>query len=379
MRVKGIAPIGIVAIALSLIACAAPPAPTPTTAPKIAPPTATTAAAAPTAAPKAVATPAAAAPTPAPKATAAPKTLTKVKVSYTALSGQFWPVWLAQEQKLYQKNGLEVELQYIASSTTAMQAMLSGEVPLSYGGSGETFVAASIGGADVIMIGALYNKVIMYFFGLPSVSGPADIKGKTVGVSRFGSQTDGSARFALRKMGLDPEKDVTLLQMGGVPEILAGLIGGSIVAGPLSPPNSFKALDSGFKELMDIGAAGLEYSSPVVTTRAFLRNNSATALAFLRSVIEGTYVLKTNKAVSMEVLGKYTKTDDKKTLEGTYAAYVDKAEKIPYVSREALMVAIEQVARENEKAKGANPDSFYDMQFVKQIEDSGFIKQLYKE
>lgn len=379
MRVKGKVLVSLVLLGLLSVACAAPaaPTPTPTSAPKAAPAVATAAPAAPA---KAAATPAAPAPTAAPKAAAAPKTLTKLKAAYTAISANYVPVWIAKDEKLFEKYGLDVELTYIASSTTVMQAMLAGEIPITYGVTGVPLISANVEGGDVIIIAGLYNAPIQYLMVAPSVQSPADLRGKTLGVSRFGSLTDVALRYGLRKLGLDPDKDVAIVQMGGVPEILAGLQNGAIIGGPLSSPSDLKARESGFKEMMDIGAAGMQYpSTTIASSRKFTRDNGPTVLSFLRAIVEGTYVFKTNKALSMDILGKYTKTDDKKILESTYASYVGKIEKIPYLTKEALQAGVDEVAATNEKAKGANPNNFVDWQFVKQLEDSGFIKQIYKE
>ncbi|MBI4317376.1 MAG: ABC transporter substrate-binding protein [Chloroflexi bacterium] len=373
--------LSITAILLLTVACTAAPAPTPTSAPKAAPPpAATTAPAAP--APKPAATPAVVAPTAAPKAVAPakPKALTKLKVAYTAISANQLPVWIANEQKLFQKYGLDVELVYVASSTTVMNAMVAGEIPITYGVTAVPLVSANLAGSDVVIIAGIYNTVIQYIMVSPNIQQPADLKGKALGVSRFGSLTDVTVRFALDKWGLVPDKDVAVLQMGGVPEILSGMQTGAIAGGPLSSPTDLKAREAGFKELMDVGAAGFEYpSTTVASTRRFLRDNGPTALNFLRAIVEATYLYKTDKELSMKVLGQYTKTEDRAMLENTYKAYAGPAAKIPYLTKQALQAGIDEVAKTNDKAKDAKPDVFVDWQFVKQLEDSGFIKQTYKE
>lgn len=369
-------PIIILALVLFASACTAAPAPTPTSIPKAAPAIATTAPPAP--APKATASPAPATPTAAPKAVAPPKTLTKLKVAYGSVGAHGTPVWIAKEQKLFEKYGLDVDMSYIAGATMAMQAVLSGEVPVLAGVNAAQVIAATVEGADAVVIASVLNTTVMYLMVTPSIQGPNDLKGKALGVSRFGSLSHSVLRFALRKMGLDPEKDVNVVQMGGIPEVIAGMQSGAVVGGTMGTPQDLKARELGYKEMMDIGAAGFPYPQGIVaTTRTFARNNGPTLANVLRAIVEGTYLFKTDKALSTAVFGKYTQTDDRQMLDSAYDGLVGKVEKVPYPSRDAILAAIEEVAMTNPKAKGANPDTFIDTQFVKQLEDTGFINQIY--
>ncbi|MBI4319582.1 MAG: ABC transporter substrate-binding protein [Chloroflexi bacterium] len=371
--------LSILITALVAVACAAPAVPTATPPPKSAPaPIATIAPATP--ATKAVATPVAVKPTPPPQAAAPkPKTLMKVKVAYTAVSGNYVPVWIAKQEKLFEKYGLDVDLTFISSTTTAIQALIAGEVPIVHG-SAVPMIAASLGGNDAQIVASLFNTVLNYLMVHPSVNGPADLKGKTLGMSRFGSLTDIALRYAVRKLGLDPEKDVTIVQVGGPPEILAAMKTGAVVGGTLSAPTNVVARKEGFKVLLDIAKAGMQYPGTTIgTTRKFMQSNGPEVENFLRAIVEGTYIFKTNKDLSMRVIKEYTKIEDPEALEDTWRSYSETVEKIPYPTREAMEVAIEEVAVTNPKAKGASPDAFMDLQFMKRLESSGFIKQIYKE
>ncbi|MBI4317775.1 MAG: ABC transporter substrate-binding protein [Chloroflexi bacterium] len=307
------------------------------------------------------------------------KTVTTIKTVYQALGATGLPVWLAKEERLFEKYGLSAELSYIASGTTAMQAMLAGEVPILPQSAGAPAIAASVGGADAVIIGVVFNSPIFFLMVTPNIQRPEDLKGKVIGTGGLGTLTDSSARFALKKMGLEPEKDVAFVKMDAA-QILAAVQSGAIAGGPMSSPNDFHAREAGFKELMDIGAAGFQYpTGAIITTRSFIRSNRATVLNFMRAMVEGIYVFRTNRPVSVSVLGKYTKTEDKRVLESTYDGSVGKVQKIPHPVREGMLAAIETVAETNPKAKGADPETFVDRQFVRELEESGFIKQLYKE
>lgn len=363
------------------IACATGPAPTPTPPPKAAPAAVATATV-PPAPPAAKPTPAPAVPTAtlAPQPTAAPKVLQRIKSAYTALSANQLQIWIAQDEKLFEKHGLDVDLTYIATSAIAMPSLLAGEIPVMAGNPGSQIISAGVGGADAVIVGVLFNTAPFYLMVSPSIQRPEDLKGKTLGVSRYGSLTDTVTRFALRKMGLEPVRDVAILQVGGVAEILAAMRTGNIAGGAMGSPTDLQAREAGFKEMMDVGAAGFPYPiNSVATTRSYIRSNRDVVSGFMRAMIEASYVYKTNKTRSMEILGKYTKTEDKKILDSSYEAYVGKVEKVPYPSREAMQAAVDEVAITNEKAKGIDPETFVDRQIIKQIEDSGFIKQLYKE
>ncbi len=319
--------------------------------------------------PPAVAT--AAAPTAAP----AP---TQLKAIYTALSGSTWPLWIAQDAGLLARNGINADLEYVVSSTTAMQALLSGEVAFIATASAPSVVQAALGGADAVIVGATNNTVIFTLMAAPGIREYADLRGKRLGVSRLGSSSDSAARSALGKWGLRPDDDVTIVQMGGIPEILAGMQAGAVEAGVLSTPTDLYAKRAGFHELADLGAIGIDYpQTAIATTRGYVRANEDVVRRYLRATVEAVHLLKTDPAQAQAIFGKYANTTDPEILQATYQAYADKTDAVPYARPAAMQVALSEVAQTDPRAAAAKVDDFVDNRYVQELEASGFIQQLY--
>jgi NitT/TauT family transport system substrate-binding protein len=301
-----------------------------------------------------------------------------LKVAYSALSGSSFPVWIAKDARLFEKYGLSAELVYIPSSSLALQAMLAGNIQIIPTASAPTIMQAKVQGADAILIGATNNTVTFFFMVTPNISNPQDLKGKTVGVSRFGASSDTALRFALKKWGLDIGRDVTILQMGGIPEILAGMKSGAVAGGPLSSPTDLRARKEGFKELVDLGQIGLDYpQTSIAVSAAYLQRQREDVKNYMRATMHAVYLMYTNKETAMKIFGKYTKTSDKDFLEAAYHTYLDKTEKVPYIKPSAVKLAIDLLAEKDPKFRNVKPEDFIDNSVVKEIEDSGFVEKLY--
>jgi NitT/TauT family transport system substrate-binding protein len=310
-------------------------------------------------------------------AATAPAPLAQIRIVYTAVSGSVWPLWIAQDLGLLEKHGIRADLEYVASSTTAMQAMLSGEVALIPTISAPTVVQAVLAGSDAVVVGATNNTVIFYMMTTPEIRDYGDLRGKRLGITRLGASTDAAARFALSKWGLRPDEDVTILQMGGVPEILAGMQSGAVQAGVLSSPTNLHARQAGFHELADLGTIGLDYPQTAIgTTRSFLRSNEDVVRRFLRATVEAVHVMKTDPERSKAVFGKWTDTTDPTMLEGAYRAYVDKTESVPYIKPAAMQLAVDEVAQTDPRAASARLEEFMDNRYVEELESSGFVRQV---
>src|SRR3990172_4344950 len=166
---------------------------------------------------------------------ASPALAEKIKVAYSSISANFAPLFIAQEAKLFQKHGIEVELHYLAGGSLTSQAMASGEIPIGMV-AGSSLVAAALAGSPQTLIGTSIGVVTMSVYASPEIKRVEDLRGKKIGVTRFGSSTDLSARAVLAKYKMEPGKDVAILQMGGVPEVLAGMVNKAISAGVMSMP-----------------------------------------------------------------------------------------------------------------------------------------------
>jgi NitT/TauT family transport system substrate-binding protein len=301
-----------------------------------------------------------------------------LKIAYSALSGSSFPIWIAKDARLFEKYGLSADLIYIPSSSLALQAMLGGNIHIIPTASAPTIMQAKLQGADTVLIGATNNTVTFFFMVMPDVTKPQDLKGRKVGVSRFGSSSDTAVRYALRKWGLEAGRDVTILQMGGIPEILAGMKSGSVSGGPLSSPTDLRARKEGFKELVDLGQIGLDYpQTSIAVSQSYIQRQRDEVRNFMKITIEAVHLNYTDKELAMKVFGKYTKTSDRGILEAAYYTYLDKTDKVPYIKPSAVKLAIDLLAENDPKFRNAKPEDFIDNSIVQKLEDSGFVKELY--
>jgi NitT/TauT family transport system substrate-binding protein len=218
-----------------------------------------------------------------------------------------------------------------------------------------------------------------YIMALPEIKTIDDLRGKTVGVTRFGSSTDFTMRYVLRKHGMEPGKDVTLIQTGDLFAAAAMLRSRTIVSAPFSSPTNLRAEEAGARVLMNMGKAGVYFPHDAfMARRSFISANTDLVRRFLKAYSEAVHVLFTDKESSKRAIAKYTRATDAKTLDTVYQYAVDYVDKIPYNTREGVQEVLNQAAVRNPKAKDAKPEAFYDDRFVKELDSQGFYKQLWK-
>jgi ABC-type nitrate/sulfonate/bicarbonate transport system substrate-binding protein len=302
----------------------------------------------------------------------------RVAIGYSSASGVFAGLWVAQEGRLFEKYDIDSHLVLIASGSLMVQAMLGGELPIA-GAAGSAAVDASLGGADIVMFGSMVKVPAFYIMALPEIKTIDDLRGKTVGVTRFGSSTDFTMRYVLRKQGLEPGRDVTLIQTGDLFAAAAMLCTRAIVAAPFSSPTNLRAEEAGARVLMNMGKAGVYFPHDAfMARRSFINANTDLVKRFLKAYSEAVYRLFTDQELSRRAIGKYARATDVRTLDTVYRYAVDYVDKIPYNTREGIEEVLNQAAIRNPKAKEARPESFYDDRFVKELDGQGFYKQLWK-
>jgi len=307
--------------------------------------------------------------------TAVAQGLTRVMSGYAAVSGPHAVLWVAREAGLFEKNGLRTEVAYIRSGSTMAQTLVSGEIRMAQMG-GPAMLAAGVAGMDVTFVAVALNTTPIVIMG--NVAKMEELKGKAIGITRFGSNTDISARFAIRKAGLQPEKDIALLQLEDYPGIMGGMQSGRIAAGALADPFTDAAKKLGYKEIADIAALGLEFPFVgIAAKKSYLKENSDTVQRFVRAYTEAIALYKNNRDLAMKITGKYTGIKDPAILSSTVNFYAPKLARVPYPTIGGIRFVLEQIATRDPKAKNVNPESFMDVRFVKQLEDSGFIQGLY--
>ena len=193
-----------------------------------------------------------------------------VRIPYSALSMAQLPHWITYEAGLYDREGLDVTMDYVASSTVLAPALLSREIGLAYAGK-EVAIASGVQGGDMVIVGGGIDKPLFWLTTQPGIRGVDELQGKRIGVTRFGASSDTVLRFYLGTVSLQPDRDVSILQMGGNPEMVGGLQSGAIDAAILSPPSVFQAQQNGAAILADMGDLDYPfYQDAVTTTRRFL-------------------------------------------------------------------------------------------------------------
>jgi NitT/TauT family transport system substrate-binding protein len=297
--------------------------------------------------------------------------MTKLKAAYSAESSWSLATWVAYDAGFFKKYGLDVDLVLIRSAATITAALIAGETPMiQLGGNGT--IQAALQGADTVNVQTLVSIIPQSLVVTPEIKSPEDLKGKRVGVSRFGALSDLVIRRYLRKFGLDPAKDVTIVQVGGIPELLAAMKAGAISGGSLSPPVLTAAKKAGFKELGDFES--LDYKYPAVaiaTTRSFIQRQRPTALNFLRAEIEGIHGIRTQKNFAVNVLKKYMRISDPDILEEGYRYALRFIQPRPFPSVEETRAVLEELKRPD-----AKPENFIDLSLMQELEKERFFDKL---
>jgi NitT/TauT family transport system substrate-binding protein len=300
-----------------------------------------------------------------------------IKLGYAALSAAQVAAWMAKEGGYLSKYGIEAELIYIPA-ITATQALISGEIQLAQV-TGVSTAGAIVSGADVRIVASSLNRPVGFIYARPEIKSPEQLKGKKLGISRFGALSDTAAAIFLERYGLKRGTDVAIIQLGGLPEIITAMERGLIEAGFASPPNSSRAKRLGMRELFDIDALGLELQQTCITVTArYLRERRPLVKFFVQAYAEGLHRFHTDRDFSLRVMKKYLRVDEKDLLEDAYAAYAPRVQKIPYPTLKGIKFILDEMAERQPQARKTAPESFVDLSLLQEIEQSGFFKQLWK-
>ena len=303
--------------------------------------------------------------------------LDKINVCYSSIAATSITTWVPHEAGIYRKHGLDVSIIYVAGAQ-AITTLVSGDTQIVQG-SGAAAVLSRLSGSDLTLIGTTINVIPMSLVTTPDIASPQDLKGKTFGVSRFGSLKDLGLRKAVSEFGLDPNRDIKMIQTGGVPENLLFMQQGVIKGALISSPTLEKAKELGYKEFLNLAEIKYRYpGTALVTTDSFIRRRPQTVNRFLKATLEGIKYAKANPDVTIRVLGKYTRNSDTKLLASAFKSYVlGYIRDIPTITPAEMESVLEDVASRNPKAKGADPKQFYDPNPLEQLAKEGFIKELY--
>ncbi len=289
-----------------------------------------------------------------------------LNVGYSATSGNYAALWVAKEAGLFEREEIKVEPIFISSGTLLTQAVLSGDVHVGFGNGGQV-VAAVAKGAELSIICIPVAKMIFSLMAPAKIRAVAELKGKKLGVTRFGSATDVSLHYALKKTGLNPDKDVVILQLGSIPNILAAMQQGSLDAGILSPPTHWRSEKLGFRELINITDMNIAYPNPAVTVgKKTIKEKEDAIRKFMRGYARGLERVRADKPFTKKVLAKYTLIQDDEIIDKVYELYAHKVlEPVPRISQDALRGAVEEQSQGNPKIREMPLTAFYDDRFVR--------------
>jgi ABC-type nitrate/sulfonate/bicarbonate transport system substrate-binding protein len=301
----------------------------------------------------------------------------KLIVGWSAVSALNSPYWVMKDGGFLKQEGLDADLIYIPSSSAMAQAMLAGEVAVASVNS-QGVVDVGLQGGDMLAIGAIINVVAFYVMAPPEIKRIEDLKGKTIGVTRFGASTDFGTRMLLAKYGLEAGRDVTVVQIGGMPEIAAALSKKTIYAAPMSYPMAYVAQQAGVQMLANLAKEDIPFMHVgLTTTRKFVKENRPRAKALLRAYGRAVHFMHTRKNETKAIFTKYSKITDQGMLDGSLQYAYDFVEKIPLVKQAAFQVTLDEIGKKNPRAKQAKPEQFYDNGLVQELVKEGFFASLW--
>jgi NitT/TauT family transport system substrate-binding protein len=303
--------------------------------------------------------------------------LTKIRVGYPSPSASMYPLFVTKEAKLFDKHGIDADLVYV-QGVQMVQVHTAGQLDFTTT-SGIVTLQSSVSGSDLMLLANSIERHLMKVMGHPSLAGPADLKGKSIAVTRFGSLTDLALRPILEKWKLDPNRDVSLVQIGRLSDIVPAIQQKRVAAGMLSFPTSFHAEKLGLKTLYDLSESEVEVpTTTVAVSRAYANKNRDIVLRFLRAYLEGSHRLLTDRDMGIKALRRYGGVQDAAPLAATYDLFTSKyIKKVPTLSTKAVQNALNLVAESNPKAKNHRPEEFMDTSFLDELDRSGFIKKLW--
>jgi NitT/TauT family transport system substrate-binding protein len=305
------------------------------------------------------------------------KQLKKIRWGVTSMSASNWIPWIATEAKIYEKNGLDVELILLKGSGQTSAAILGGSLfaaPVAL----PTVMLADLSGADLVNVAHTVPGVQSKLLVKQEIKRPEDLKGKKIATSSMGSLGDFLFKYIIRKYGMDPNRDVTWLSIGTPTERLQALAAGAVDAADVSYPADVQGARMGFRVLFDARKEVVYPSMSVVTRRKTVQEDRDTVMRMVRSHVEGIAYFKQNKEFSIRVLSKYLRTTDQELLEGSYAIFKEDFISTPYPIMHGLEATYEYVAATRPEVRSRKPEEFMDPSFIAELDKSGFIKRLYE-
>ncbi len=303
----------------------------------------------------------------------------RLKLIYSQFTMTNSASWFAREAGIFERHGLAADLVYV-DSAPAVQALTAGAAPVATM-SGGLAVGPYLNGLDLVMIAGWCNLNSYQLLTRPEIRRVEDLRGKIIGIGRYGAAADWGLRLILRKLGINENKDVQIIQAGGggPSTRLAAMEAKKLDATVLDSPQTVQARRLGFRVLADGVELGIPFlQGGLVTRRAYIKSNEDTVRRLVRVIVEAIHYAKTNREAALKVMQKYLRVQERDALEDAYESFVVKQfPRAPYAAPAAVQAIFDLAAARDPRAKSADPQGFLDMRFVRELEQSGAIEQLY--
>lgn len=303
----------------------------------------------------------------------------RLKLAYASVDTTNAVWYVAKERGFYQKHGLDVELIFIPSSTTNIAALIAGDVQIA-NGVASNVASMAVGGVTLMMPACFLSTLAYDFVVNEAIKTAADLRGKNIGISRVGSASDVAAQVFLRALGLEPNKDVAILQVGGATERAAAFNSGRISGFPSSPGTAFLAKGARPRVMLTMNDLPSRFEFPnlcVTVTQGYLHSQRDTVRRAIMAIVEGVHYFKNNKAESKKIMAKYSRQTDEDYLESSYIGHAKLFERVPLVGREGLEIQI-KAATARKPGATLKPEEIADNSIVQELIKNGFIDRLYK-
>jgi NitT/TauT family transport system substrate-binding protein len=299
----------------------------------------------------------------------------KIRIGYPSISSRQAQLWLAKDEGIFRKYGLDVELIFLRGGQVAIQALTGGDPPLVTIGN---VIIANLQGHDIVLVGSVensYDQTVMARRG--TAARMEQLKGKRFGISGFGSATHNAALILFKKFNLEPNKDVLFVPTGTGPERLAAMGTGRIDATFFNPSEVPQALKAGFVEVIQMADIGFEVQgSGLATSRSYIKAHREIVKSALKAYIEGIYYVFANKGATLKSLARYMRTNDQEVLDYSYQHYMKRTPKKPYPTMKGIQNLIDMSAPQIPQAKTAKPEQFVDLSFLQELETEKFFDEM---
>ena len=303
----------------------------------------------------------------------------KIRAAITSISGAMVPPWAAHEAGIFRRHGLDVEVIAMPSGIQGMGALIAGEVAFVQIAGGTT-AGAAVSGADVKIVATTVGTLLLNLVARPEIERPEQLRGKNIGISRYGTSLHTGARIAMKHFGLEPGKDVAIVEIGSGDWIVGALQGGRVQAAVFGYPATGRAVKLGNRVLLHLPNLNIPYASTGVSTRGdIIRDDPDLVKRYLSAEVEAIALMRKDRAFTLKVLSKYLRTIDADLLAESYDIQITKyMMKVPLTTTEAVRSVLDELAERSPKAREQEPSKFFDDRFIRQLQTSDFIDSLYR-